>query len=228
MQRPHSPLRVRTARLRGIARKRTSATLNAGSPFVAAPAAPPGLLLELAGGPERKPRCRSSRRTKWPLVRESRSRAQSRPRHRARQSCVGRCGRRRDARTLLRFARTSSDVGVDDGGCSATRATARCACTSPRIRPRARTSVTAATAAKEGSRCGRSQRRTVEGVEMRTFGEERVRCQARIETRVRARACTGGSHGFRSCLRLEAGALGRLSITRLSLVRCERLERRST
>ena len=31
----------------------------------------PGLLLELAGGWERKSRCRSSRRTTWPLVRES-------------------------------------------------------------------------------------------------------------------------------------------------------------
>jgi hypothetical protein len=31
----------------------------------------PGLLLELAGGPEQEPGCRSSRRTTWPVVRES-------------------------------------------------------------------------------------------------------------------------------------------------------------
>jgi hypothetical protein len=39
---------------------------------------------------------------------------------------------------------------VDEGGCSATRATARCACTWPRIRPAASTSTTPATAAKQG------------------------------------------------------------------------------
>ena len=39
--------------------------------FVAAPAATPGLLLELVGGPEQKPRCSSSRRMTWPLVRDS-------------------------------------------------------------------------------------------------------------------------------------------------------------
>ena len=41
--------------------------------FVAAPAALAGLLLELADGRERKPRRHSSRRTTWPLVRQTRS-----------------------------------------------------------------------------------------------------------------------------------------------------------
>lgn len=64
---------------------------------------------------------------------------------------------------LREIVQTSREVGVDEGGCSATRATARCACTSPRIRPRASTLATPATAAKERSRRGRSQRWTVEG-----------------------------------------------------------------
>jgi hypothetical protein len=41
--------------------------------FVAAPAATPGLLLELADGREQKARCRSCRWMTWPVVRESRT-----------------------------------------------------------------------------------------------------------------------------------------------------------
>ena len=68
--------------------------------------------------------------------------------------------------------RTGSEVGVGEGGCSPTRARARCACSSSRIRPTASTPATPAIAAKEGSRRGRSQRRTVVVVEMRTFAEK--------------------------------------------------------
>ena len=73
---------------------------------------------------------------------------------------------------LLRVVRTGSEVGVDEGGCSPTRAEARCACRLSRIRSAAGTPATPAIAAKEGSRCGRLRRRTVEGMEMRTFGEK--------------------------------------------------------
>ena len=41
------------------------------------------------------------------------------------------------------------------------------------VRPAASTPATPAIATKEGSRCGRSRRRTIEGMEMRTFGESR-------------------------------------------------------
>jgi uncharacterized protein YhfF len=41
--------------------------------FVAAPAATPGLLLDLADGPEQKARCRSCRWMTWPVVRGRRS-----------------------------------------------------------------------------------------------------------------------------------------------------------
>ena len=71
---------------------------------------------------------------------------------------------------------------VDEGGRSPTRARARCACRSSRIRPAASTPATPAVATKEGSRCGRSRRRTVEGMEMRTFGE----CQGTGTTAARA------------------------------------------
>jgi hypothetical protein len=73
----------------------------------------------------------------------------------------------------LVLVRTGSEVGLDEGGCSPTRARARCACRSSRIESAASTPATLAIAAKEGSRCGRSQRRTVEGVETRTFGDLR-------------------------------------------------------
>ena len=72
------------------------------------------------------------------------------------------------------LVRTGSEVGVDEGGCSTTRARARCACRSSWIRPAVSTPATPAIAANEGSRCGRSHHRTVEGVEMRTFGDEQV------------------------------------------------------
>ncbi len=41
---------------------------------------------------------------------------------------------------------------------------------------------------KGGQPGGRSQRRTVEGVEMLTFGNEQVPGHARVETRIAARA----------------------------------------
>ena len=56
--------------------------------------------------------------------------------------------------SLLQVVRTGSEVGVDEGGCSPTRAGARCACRLSRIRPAASTPAT-----PEGSRCDRSRRR---------------------------------------------------------------------
>jgi hypothetical protein len=52
-------------------------------------------------------------------------------------------------RILLRLVRRASEVGIDECGWSAARATARCACRSPRIRPTASTTATSATAAKQ-------------------------------------------------------------------------------
>ena len=48
------------------------------------------------------------------------------------------------------FRTSSSEVGVDEGGCAATRARARCACRSQRIWPAASTPATPANAAKRG------------------------------------------------------------------------------
>jgi hypothetical protein len=51
--------------------------------------------------------------------------------------------------------------------------------------------------AKEGSRCAGSQRRTVEDVEMRTFGDEHVSREGRADTRIRVGAgiAAGGRRG---------------------------------
>jgi hypothetical protein len=51
---------------------------------------------------------------------------------------------------VVLLVRTGSEVGVDEGGCSPTRARARCACRSSRIRPAASTPAAPAIAAKEG------------------------------------------------------------------------------
>ena len=67
------------------------------------------------------------------------------------------------------LVRTGSEVGVDEGRCSPTRARARGACRLSRITPAGSTPATPAIAAKEGSRRGQSQHRTAEGVEMRTL-----------------------------------------------------------
>jgi hypothetical protein len=89
----------------------------------------------------------------------------------------------RASTSVVEIVRTRSEVDVDEGGCSPTRARARCACRPSRIRPAASTPATPAIAPKEGSRCGRSLRRTVDGVEMRTFGDEQVACPAGRHTR---------------------------------------------
>src|ERR1700733_2830308 len=80
------------------------------------------------------------------------------------------------------IVQTGSEVGADEGGCSPTRARARCACRLSRIRSAVSTPATPAIAAKEGSRCGRSRRRTLEGVEMRTFGEYEGPAKRRRDT----------------------------------------------
>ena len=54
------------------------------------------------------------------------------------------------ARRLLRFVQTGSEVGVDEGGCSPTRARARGACRLSLTRPAASTPATPAIAAKQG------------------------------------------------------------------------------
>ena len=54
------------------------------------------------------------------------------------------------AHALLPIVRSGSETDVDGGGCSATRAVARCACRSRRIGSPASTSTTPATAAKHG------------------------------------------------------------------------------
>ena len=61
-------------------------------------------------------------------------------------------GRMLASRPLV--VRTGSEVGVDEGGCSPTRARARCACRSSRIRPAASKPATPAIAAKQARRCG--------------------------------------------------------------------------
>ena len=61
--------------------------------------------------------------------------------------------RRRNHRATTRrplFVHLGSGVGVDEGGCSPTRARARCACRLARIRPAASTPATPAIAAKQG------------------------------------------------------------------------------
>ena len=108
-------------------------------------------------------------------TRPQQSRARRWRRHRRRQFSHPRIAVRirQSPASLPAVVRTGSEVGVDEGGCSPTRARARCACRSSRIRPAASTPAAPAIAAKEGSRRSRSQRRTVEGVEI-TFGECQV------------------------------------------------------
>ena len=75
-------------------------------------------------------------------------------RHRAGLPQTWRGERSRPPGVVPQLVRTGSEVGVDEGGCSPTRARARCACRSSRIRRAASTPATPAIAAKEGSRRG--------------------------------------------------------------------------
>ena len=61
---------------------------------------------------------------------------------------------------LLQLVPTSSEVGVDEGGCSATRARGRCACRWPRIGPAASTPATPVNAHSKAAR--RRSRRSEE------------------------------------------------------------------
>ena len=117
------------------------------------------------------------------------------------RSCFAGSIRKRPARPvagswLPLVVRTGSGVGVDEGGCSPTRATARARLQVVAVRPAASTPATPAIAAKEGSRRSRSQCRTVEGIEMRTSGDMQVSRLARVDTRFRwvplLRALSGG------------------------------------
>ena len=65
-----------------------------------------------------------------------------------------------------------SDADVDAGDCSAGRATARCACKSPRIGLAASTSAAPAIAAKQGRVRAGHGAGTVDRPEMRTFGDK--------------------------------------------------------
>jgi hypothetical protein len=122
--------------------------------------------------------------TGWPLWRPSRSvvdeALDTRDQIASRRSGPCSVGSNRKPRArpgagswLSLLVQTESEVGVVEGGCAPTRARARCTCRSSRIRPTASTPATPAIAANEGSRRGRSQRRSVDGMEMRTFGELR-------------------------------------------------------
>ena len=84
--------------------------------------------------------------------------------------------------------RTDSEVAVDGGWLlrHASGGLVRLQVTADR--PAASISVAPAIAAKEGSRRGRSQRRTVEGVQMRSFGEKHVAHAERANTCLRAHA----------------------------------------
>ena len=115
------------------------------------------------------------------------------------------------ADALLPIVRTSSEVGVDEGGCSPTRARARCACRSSRIRPAASAPATPAIAATEGRRRGRSQRRTVEGVEMRALATSRCHVQRRVETPLRAPASMLSWYGLGDCRCLREGSRAALA-----------------
>ena len=64
----------------------------------------------------------------------------------------------------------------------------------------ASTPATPAIAAKEGRRCGRSRRRAVEGVEMRTFGEKNVAAEATPRTYLPARAGVRRQRPRRGCM----------------------------
>jgi hypothetical protein len=75
---------------------------------------------------------------------------------------------------VIALVLTSSEVDVDEGGCSATRATARCVCTSPRIRLASKHIGDSATAAKQGPRAGRSPRRLAGDAVGCVRGEEQV------------------------------------------------------
>jgi hypothetical protein len=86
----------------------------------------------------------------------------------------------------VRFGRSRLvPSGVDAGGCSATRASARCACKSPRIGRRASTFATPAIAAKRDCRPIPPEDPTVDHPEMRACGEQEVCGDARGATRFR-------------------------------------------
>ena len=99
--------------------------------------------------------------------------------------------------SLMLVVRTGSDVGFHECGCSPTRARARCACGLSPIRPAASTPATPAIATKEGSRRGGSQRRSVDGLEMRLFGEYRGLIALQAETRSAGDAVPRPSAGRR-------------------------------
>jgi hypothetical protein len=109
----------------------------------------------------------------------------------------------RDAAEWSSSSHSDNEVGVVAGGCSATRATARCACRSSRIRPAASASATPATAAKQGLQTGRSRRLATAGLggcasaefrdQRRRLGETCLRLCAGIAARSRVAACVGSS-----------------------------------
>ena len=100
-------------------------------------------------------------------------------------------GRRR-----LVFVRSGSEAGVDAGGCSATRAVARCACRSRRIGPPASTSTTPATSPKQGRRPIRPERPTVDDAAEPEIGEQQVATWSQARPCICADAGTMATSGL--------------------------------
>ena len=100
------------------------------------------------------------------------------------------------SRPLLRFVRSGSEAGVDAGGCSATRAVARCACRSRRIGPPASTSTTPANAPKQGRRPIRPERPTVDDAAEPGIGEQQVATWSQARPCICADAGTMATSGL--------------------------------
>jgi hypothetical protein len=100
------------------------------------------------------------------------------------------------------LVRTTSEVGVEEGGCSAPRATARCACRSPRIRPAASTPAAPATAAKQVRGPVAHDAGVAGEATGCASGDEQVPRHRRAGTRFHARAYIGVRNGFvTACVR---------------------------
>jgi hypothetical protein len=83
--------------------------------------------------------------------------------------------------SLLRVVQTGSEVGADEGGCSPTRARARCACGMSRIRPAVSTPATPAIAAKQVRGTAADDVGVADDATGCASGESRVSCLVRGE-----------------------------------------------
>jgi hypothetical protein len=102
--------------------------------------------------------------------------------------------------------RSGSEVGVDAGGCSAARATARCACRSRRIWPPPSRLAAPASAAKRGCHLILPERLTVDDAAVPEIGEERDLVEGPTLTRFDSATGTlgqldsAGCYSSRSCV----------------------------